>query len=73
MRLTNLLKWFLCLALGLPMLVLVVQFAGLLLAAMEDEPGAAVLRGVAIAGGVLWVLALLGLIILVAVEMINRE
>ena len=73
MRPTNALKWLLYLALGLPMLVLVLQFAAALLAVMGDEPGARVIRWIAVGGGVLWVVALLGLLVAVAIETLDRE
>jgi hypothetical protein len=73
MRLTQVLRWLLFLAIGMPMLVLVVQFAGVLLAAMGDQLGARVLRAIAIGGSLFWIVVLLGLIIVVAIETLNRN
>lgn len=73
MRLTNALRWLLCLAVGLPMLVLVLQFSGRLLAVMGDEAGARALRGVAIGAGIAWGVALLGIVIVMAVDTVSRD
>ena len=73
MRLTRFLHCLLCLAIGLPMLVLVLQFAGTLLGKMGDPPGQQVLRGIAIGGAILWVMSLLGLVIVVALEIARRD
>jgi hypothetical protein len=61
------------LAIGLPMVALVLQFAARLLAVMGDEAGARVVRAVAAGGGVLWALSLLGIVIVTAIETLRRE
>lgn len=73
MRTTNVLRWFLGLAIGLPILIVLLLFAGALLRSMNDETGAEVLRGIAVGGGVLWAIVLVGLLIAVAVDLIGRE
>jgi hypothetical protein len=73
MRLTRVLRWLLGFAIALPMLVLLLQFAGRLLAVMGDEPGGSVLRTLAVSAGILWAVILLGLVIVVAVELIARD
>lgn len=73
MRTTSVLRWFLGLAVGLPILIVLLQFAGALLRSMEDEPGAEVLRGIAIGGGILWAIVLVGLLIVVAVDALGRK
>ena len=73
MHLTSVLRWLLGFAIGLPMLVLVLQFAGRLLAAMGDEAGGRVLRAIAVAAGIAWSVVLLGLVIAVAIELIGRD
>ncbi len=55
-------------SLALPVVVTVVAGASLLLAGLGDENGAAVLRFVAVATGVVWVLDLVGLVIALAVQ-----
>ena len=73
MRITSVLRWFLGLAVGLPILIVLLGFAGALLRSMGDEPGAEVLRGIAIGGGVLWAIVLVGLLIVVAVDLLGRD
>jgi len=55
-------------ALALPVVVTVVAGASLLLAGLGDENGAAVLRFIAVATGVVWLLDLVGLVIALAVQ-----
>ncbi|MGC3968446.1 MAG: hypothetical protein QM775_14030 [Pirellulales bacterium] len=52
--------------LGLPIVVLVCQGLGRLLAAMNDEGGATLLRRLAQLGAAAWVLALVGTIVVLA-------
>jgi hypothetical protein len=73
MRLTSVLRWLLGFAIGLPILVLVLQFAARLLAVMGDEAGGGVLRAIAVAVSIAWAVVLLGLVIAVAVELIGRD
>lgn len=70
---TNVLRWLLGLTLALPILILILQFAGALLRVMGDEQGAEVLRGIGIGAGVLWGLTLTGLLIAIAVDALDRR
>jgi hypothetical protein len=73
MRVTNILRWLLVLAIGLPMLALLLQFARVLLVEMGDPRGGEVLRGISVGVGITWAATLLGLLIVVAVETISRD
>ncbi len=56
----------------LPMTICVVLALGSLLAAMGDNAGGAVLRYVALAGGVVWIVVLVSLIIVQAIHTLGR-
>lgn len=60
-------------ALLMPIAVLVVLGTGELLAAMGDETGGTVFRRVALVGGVLWVIDLLGLLLVLAVNSLGND
>ena len=70
-------RWALLLLLGaalfLPIAVLVVWGVGELLGAMGDAAGGAALRRIALAGGILWALDLLGLLLSGAVNSLTDE
>ena len=72
MRTTSVLRWLLGLAIGLPILIVLVQFAALVLKTMGDETGAQALRAIAIGGGILWGVVLVGLLIVTALDAIGR-
>ena len=72
MRTTSVLRWLLGLAIGLPILIVLLQFAGAALRSMNDEPAAEVLRAIAVGSGVLWAVVLVGLLIIVAVDALGR-
>jgi len=57
----------------LPIAVLVVLGTGELLGAMGDEMGGAVLRRIALAGGILWVMDLLGLLLVLALNSLGND
>jgi len=57
----------------LPIAVLVVLGTGELLGAMGDETGGAVLRRIALAGGMLWVIDLLGLLLVLALNSLGND
>jgi len=59
--------------LALPVAICVVLALASLLDAMRDFAGAAVLRYVALAGGVVWVVVLVGLIFVEAIQMLGRS
>lgn len=73
MRFPVILRWLVCLAVGLPMLVLVLQFASVLLSEMGDQPGGRVLRYISTGAGIAWAVSLLGLLIVVALETLSRD
>ncbi len=57
----------------LPITICVVLALASLLAAMGDVLGGAVLRYVALAGGVVWIVALIGLILVQAIHTYGRS
>jgi len=57
----------------LPIAVLVVLGTGELLDVMGDEMGGAVLRRIALAGGMLWVIDLLGLLLVLALNSLGND
>ena len=58
-------------ALMLPILICVLLGIGRLLAAMNDQAGAAVLDRLALAGGIVWVVALVLLLITLAIDALS--
>jgi hypothetical protein len=56
----------------LPIAILVVLGTGELLGAMDDALGEAVLHRIALAGGVLWVIDLLGLLLVLALNSLDN-
>jgi len=61
------------LACALPAIMAVVLAVGRLLAAMEDMAGAAVLDRIGLAIGVIWAVNLVGLVVLMAVHILNAS
>ena len=59
--------------LALPVTICIVLALASLLAAMNDAVGCAVLRYVALAGGVVWVVVLVGLIFVQAIHALGRS
>ena len=57
----------------LPMTICVVLALASLLAAMGDAVGATVLRYVALAGGIVWIVVLVGLIFVQAIHALDRS
>ena len=57
----------------LPMTICVVLALASLLAAMGDAVGGAVLRYVALAGGIVWIVVLIGLIFVQAIHTLGRS
>jgi len=57
----------------LPITICIVLALASLLAAMGDAVGGAVLRYVALAGGVAWIVALVGLIFVLAIQTLGRS
>jgi len=57
----------------LPVAVLVILGTGELLGAMGDALGGTVLRRIALAGGILWVIDLLGLLLALALNSLGGE
>ena len=60
-------------AIGLPVASVTLRFVAGLLVAMEDAGGAAVVRGVATACAVTWLIALVGLLLALAYETSHRD
>jgi hypothetical protein len=60
-------------ALGLPVVQAVLTWVGALLSGMGDEQGAAVVRGIGTACLIVWTIALVALMILVAIVVGNDE
>jgi hypothetical protein len=72
MTLRAAIRWLLLTAIALPIAQVVFVWVGALLQAMGDESAAIVLRHVGTAAGVLWILALVGLVVLLAVKAIDE-
>lgn len=64
-------KLMLGLVLGLPVVTIVLHWVSGLLKAMEDSSAATVLGYVSTAVGVLWILAVVGLVVAMAVETLD--
>jgi ABC-type transport system involved in multi-copper enzyme maturation permease subunit len=60
-------------AVGLPIVLCVVGGVAALLSAMGDEAGGAVLARVALGGGILWVVDLIGLLVAQAINAVARH
>jgi len=60
-------------ALFLPIAIVIILTMGRLLLALEDAAGAAVLERIALAVGVVWVLVLVGLPIVLAVQTLTAS
>jgi hypothetical protein len=60
-------------AVFLPIAILVILATGELLGAMGDALGGTVLRRVALAGGLIWVIDLLGLLLLLALASLGDD
>lgn len=73
MFLRNTLSALLAAALLLPVVELVVLGVARLLAAMGDQGGAAVLDRIGLAGGILWTIDLVALLLVLALRALPRE
>lgn len=73
MFLRNALAALLVAALVLPIAELVMLGLARLLAAMGDEAGAVVLDRISLAGGILWTVDLVALLLVVAIRSLPRE
>ena len=69
----NALTTLVVLALGLPFVVLVLSAVGRLLAAMDDAAGARILQAIALGFGIAWLVSLVFLLVLQAVESLSRS
>ena len=72
MTLRTAIRTLLIVAVALPVASLSLRFVATLLAAMEDAPGAAAVRGVATACAATWPLALVGLLLVLAYDASQR-
>jgi hypothetical protein len=70
MSLRNAVSYLLVAALVLPMAVLMLLGVGRLLAALGDQLGSAVLDRIGLAGGLLWLLDLVCLLLVVAIQIL---
>ena len=73
MTLRSATKSLLALALGLPIVQAVLFWVGGLLASMGDEQGAAIIRHVGTAFQVLWAISVVGLVITLALVVLNER
>jgi hypothetical protein len=67
------LKWLVVFVLGLPVVQAVLLWAGGLLKAMGDAAGANAVGRISTAAGVLWLICLVGLVVVLALESLQRE
>jgi hypothetical protein len=72
-RLRQILLWLLASALFLPIAILLILTVGRLLGALEDPVGAAVFDRVALGLGVVWLLAIIGMPLVLAVQALSDE
>lgn len=73
MNFRRLLVWLLAGALFLPIAIVLIAALARLLAAVDDAAGARLLDGAAIFTGVLWVLTLIGLLIVLAIQSLSHQ
>lgn len=73
MTLRSATRWLLALALGLPVVQAVLLWIRALLASMEDPSGAAIVGHIVTACQVVWSLSLVGLIIVLALIVLNER
>lgn len=73
MNLRSALKTLLVLDLGLPLLSIVLTWVGGLLAAMGDNSGANVLSAINRGSQVLWLVAIVATMVVLALESLNRD
>jgi hypothetical protein len=73
MSLRTAIRTLLIVAVALPVASLSLRFVATLLAAMEDAPGAAAVRGVATACAATWPVALVGLLLVLAFDASRRH
>lgn len=66
-------KLLLCFVLGLPVVMAVLYWVVGLLSAMDDNAAATILGHVSTGTGVLWVLAVVGLVIAMAIETLDDD
>lgn len=67
------LGWLVIAALALPIVISVLVAVGRLLAAMQDAAGAAVLDRLALAGGIVWAVSLIVLVIVLGIQSLGQE
>jgi hypothetical protein len=72
MTLRSATKTLLILALGLPVVHIVLIWVGSLLASMGDEAGATIIRRVGTGCQVTWAVTLVGLVIVLALALLNE-
>lgn len=72
-RLHSTIRLLLVTAIGLPIVYLGLHLVAGLLTAMEDDRGAAVVRGVATASAIAWPIVLVGLLVAVAYDLLQNE
>ena len=60
-------------ALVLPIVICVILAVGSVLAAMDDTPGYVVLRRIALAGGILWAIDLICLLVVLALNVLADD
>lgn len=73
MPLRSAVRWLLVLTLALPVVALVLAWSGGLLRAMGDAAGAAAVGYVMTACQVVWAVSLVGMLILLAIVVVNDE
>lgn len=72
MNIRTALKTLLALVLGLPLVEAVLLWVERLMTAMEDAATSAVLRNISTAVGILWLLSLVGLIVILALQTLEE-